>query len=135
MRRPVYLTSSVKEACRLRIPVRHLPSRIPSSPSSIRTHGFDEVFLVNWEPNLTDGPTSARFAVVDFNADSRRWPPAEWDEKAAEIRPRTTSRRKSPSIVQFHQASVWALLQRTLALFEGRRRPWRRSRGPLKATG
>lgn len=28
--------------------------------------------LVSWEPGLSDGPTSARFAVVDYNGDTRR---------------------------------------------------------------
>ena len=36
---------------------------------------------VSWEPGLADGPTSSRFAVVDYNADTGKLePPAVWDE-------------------------------------------------------
>lgn len=41
---------------------------------------FDEAF-VDWEPGLADGPTSARFAIVDYDTDKDvLTPPAEWDE-------------------------------------------------------
>ena len=44
---------------------------------------FDEKVFVAWEPGLTDGPTSSRFAVVDYNADTGTLePPAVWDEDA-----------------------------------------------------
>src|SRR5262245_59860395 len=43
---------------------------------------FDEEFYVPWEPGLQDGPTSARFAVVDYDAHMDTLaPPARWDEK------------------------------------------------------
>jgi hypothetical protein len=95
------------------------------------TEGIDDQALVDWEPNLTDGPTSARFAVVDYNADEQTLAaPAEWDEKQQTfVRGTTVLDGKDPSIVQFHQVNVWTLLQQTLALFEGpdalgRRIPW-----------
>ncbi len=44
--------------------------------------GFDEDFFVNWEPGIADGPTSARFAVVDYNGDTETIiPMAIWDDK------------------------------------------------------
>ena len=43
--------------------------------------GFDEEFHVRWEPGIADGPTSSRFAVVDYNADTGHVAPkARWDE-------------------------------------------------------
>src|SRR5262245_30588730 len=37
--------------------------------------------LVPWEPGLAAGPTSARFAVVDFNGDTEALiPPSAWNE-------------------------------------------------------
>lgn len=82
---------------------------------------FDEDVRVPWEPGLADGPTSSRFAVVDYNADSGTLePPAEWDEEAQAFvggdgKPLDASTAKS---LQFHQVNVWALLQNALAFFE-----------------
>jgi hypothetical protein len=94
--------------------------------------GFDEKVLVPWEPGWTDGPTSSRFAIVDYNADSGTLePPATWDEKAQSFV--TTEGkvldRSAANPFQFHQVSVWALLQCALAFFEdpsalGRTIPW-----------
>lgn len=92
---------------------------------------FDEV-LVAWEPGLTDGPTSSRFAIVDYNADTGTLePPAVWDEKSQAFvgvagAPLDAN---AASAFQFHQVSVWALLQCSLAFFEdasalGRTIPW-----------
>jgi hypothetical protein len=42
---------------------------------------FDEAF-VSWEPGLADGPTSARFAVVDYDGHTETLaPPARWDPR------------------------------------------------------
>ena len=91
---------------------------------------FDEVY-VNWEPGLADGPTSARFAVVDYNADTGKLEaPAEWDEQNQKfVSGGKVLDRKTADVFQFHQVSVWALLQRALAFFEddsglGRTIPW-----------
>ncbi|MBI4906649.1 MAG: serine protease [Acidobacteria bacterium] len=94
--------------------------------------GFDEETMVDWEPGLTDGPTSSRFAVVDFNGDTGKVnPPAVWNEQlqtftAADGTSLTKNAKDHPS---FHQVNVWVLLQRALAFFEdgsalGRRIPW-----------
>ncbi len=93
--------------------------------------GFDENCRVDWEPGLADGPTSARFAVVDYNADSGTLaPPAEWDPK--QLKYAHDGRildRETRETAQFHQVNVWAILQRALRFFEdpnglGRRIPW-----------
>lgn len=93
---------------------------------------FDEKVLVAWEPGLTDGPTSSRFAIVDYNADAGRLEPAAvWDEESQAFvgiagAPLDAN---AASTFQFHQVSVWALLQCALAFFEdasalGRTIPW-----------
>lgn len=92
---------------------------------------FDKV-LVAWEPGLTDGPTSSRFAIVDYNADTGRLePPAVWDEKSQAFAGVAGAPldANAASTFQFHQVSVWALLQCSLAFFEdasalGRTIPW-----------
>jgi len=92
---------------------------------------FNEKLRVDWEPGLADGPTSARFAVVDFNADADELtPPAEWDEKRQTfIIGDQVIDQATAHLPQFHQVSVWATLQRALEFFEdapalGRRIPW-----------
>lgn len=93
--------------------------------------GFDKDCCVDWEPGLADGPTSARFAVVDYNSDTDMLaPPAEWNEQKlkfvhdGEVLDRTVKKT-----LQFHQVNVWAILQRALRFFEdpdclGRSIPW-----------
>jgi hypothetical protein len=93
---------------------------------------IDQNFFVPWEPGLRDGPTSARFAVVDYDATSNTLtPPAVWDSKgnafvAPNGRVLDENTRKLP---QFRQLSVWATVQHTLDFFEsgfalGRRITW-----------
>jgi hypothetical protein len=92
---------------------------------------FNEQLLVDWEPGLADGPTSARFAIVDYNADTDELtPPAAWDEKLQKfVIGNQVVEQKTAQLPQFHQVSVWATLQCALAFFEdgpalGRRIPW-----------
>ena len=81
--------------CRVPLPHRQRQGSVPAHdpirdllPGSLRGQGqppldFDEDFFVPWEPGLADGPTSSRFAVVDYNADTGHLePPAVWDEAA-----------------------------------------------------
>jgi hypothetical protein len=87
---------------------------------------------VSWEPGLADGPTSSRFAVVDYNADTGVLePPAVWDEASQKFTGPggAVLDATATASFQFHQVSVWALLQRALADFEdasalGRPIPW-----------
>ncbi len=92
---------------------------------------FDRECCVDWEPHLAAGPTSARFAVVDFNSDtSSLAPPAQWDESQLKfVHDGLILDREVKGKLQYHQVSVWAILQRALAFFEepnglGRRIPW-----------
>ena len=83
--------------------------------------GFDEEFYVRWEPGLADGPTSARFAVVDYNGDTGQIAPmAQWDdENNCFLDPNDqVLDRNNRDVLQFHQVNVWAILQRALAFFE-----------------
>jgi hypothetical protein len=125
-----YLPSSLKEKCGVQIPfVTYFQD--PFVAETDPDQAFDEEVFVNWEPNLNDGPTSARFAVVDFDAHAGTLaPPAEWNEPANaftfEGQPLT---QENANLLQFHQVNVWAILQRALAFFEegnglGRRIPW-----------
>jgi hypothetical protein len=93
---------------------------------------FDEECFVPWEPGLGDGPTSARFAVVDYDAHTETLAePAHWDKDTDKFlapngKPLDQSNTKP---LQFHQVNVWAIVQRTLDFFEsgfglGRRIPW-----------
>jgi hypothetical protein len=94
--------------------------------------GVDDEVFVCWEPGLADGPTSSRFAIVDYNADTGRLePPAVWSEEAqafvdpgGKLLDETTT-----STFTFHQVSLWAILQNALSFFEdgsalGRSIPW-----------
>jgi len=92
---------------------------------------FNEKLWVDWEPGLADGPTSARFAVVDYNADTDELtPPAQWDEELQKfVIGNEVVEQKTAHLPQFHQVSVWATLQRALAFFQdgsalGRHIPW-----------
>jgi hypothetical protein len=80
---------------------------------------FVEEAFVNWEPGLTDGPTSFRFAVVDYNSDTGKLAaPAEWDEPLQKfVCNGKVLDKTSASLFQFRQVSLWELLQRALAFF------------------
>ncbi len=93
---------------------------------------LDEETKVPWEPNLADGPTSSRFAIVDYNADTGALePPAVWNEPSQAFLGAKGQKvdRSAADSFQFHQVSVWALLQCALAFYEdpsalGRSIPW-----------
>ena len=51
--------------------------------------GIDAEFTTPWEPGFRDGPTSARFAVVDYDSTGNTLtPPAVWDRKGTLSRAR-----------------------------------------------
>ena len=97
---------------------------------------FDDPFLLDpvsegrsidtirapWEPNLADGPTSSRFAVVDYDNDAETIePPAQWQDDRRQF--------QAQSDLQKDQVSIWALLGRALEMFQhgnalGRVIPW-----------
>lgn len=104
----------------------------PSVAASNPALGFDHEFYVPWEPGLSAGPTSARFAVVDYDGGTETLtPPCTWDSKTdafltSDGTPLTSELKDS---WQFHQLHVWAIVQRALDFFEngfglGRSIPW-----------
>lgn len=82
---------------------------------------FEAGFEVPWEPGLIDGPTSARFVVVDYDGGTETLEaPARWDAKQKVFvdEAGTTLDRDLRDIPQFHQVNVWATLQYGLDFFE-----------------
>lgn len=125
------LPREFKEASGLLLPFVTY-SQDPFVAKTDPANAFDEEVYVAWEPGLSDGPTSSRFAIVDYNGDTGVLePPAVWSEDAqAYVGPGGAALGKSAaSLTQFHQVSLWALLQNALSFFEdasalGRRIPW-----------
>jgi hypothetical protein len=126
-----FLGTSLEGKLKLRIPF-DVYFQDPQVAKDNPTLAFDADCPVSWEPGLADGPTSARFAVVDYDGHTGTLtPPARWDRKtdrflAPDGTPLTRSHTKP---LQFHQVNVWAILQRALDFFEsgqglGRRLPW-----------
>src|SRR4051794_18237087 len=75
-----YLGLDLEKEFELRIPF-DVYYKDPGVAAKNPDLGIDKGFLVPWEPGLLDGPTSARFAVVDYNADTATLtPPAKWDD-------------------------------------------------------
>ncbi len=115
-----YLPRSAKIELGLEIPFE-VYMQDPSEAEENPAIGFDTEFYVPWEPGITDGPTSARFAIVDYNGNTERLAPmATWDAKQElfldpEGRVLNAENRAS---LQFHQVNVWAILQKALAYFE-----------------
>ena len=104
----------------------------PFVTASNAAYDFDEQFAVPWEPGLNDGPTSARFAVVDYDGGTEILnPPARWDadlDKFVDTNGKVLDRDNLDS-PQFRQMNVWASLQNALDFFEsgfglGRRIAW-----------
>jgi hypothetical protein len=93
---------------------------------------IDDDFSVPWEPRIGDGPTSARFAVVDYDSTANRLEePAVWsrDKKAFFAPNGRKVDRSLKDTAHFRQVSTWAILQSTLDFFEspsglGRRISW-----------
>lgn len=77
------------------------------------------------DPYFSDGPTSSRIAVVDYNFDTKTLAkPAECDDKKEKF-----VGADNPASVFFHQVNVWAITQNILSFFEdptlmGRPLPW-----------
>ncbi len=126
-----FIGSSVERKARIRIPF-DVYFQDPLVAAENKKLAFDEDCFVPWEPGLADGPTSARFAVVDYDghletlAARARWDPKRDAFLSPDGKPLDRSNTKPP---QFHQLNAWAILQRALDFFEsgfglGRRVPW-----------
>jgi hypothetical protein len=126
-----FLGRETQENLDLRIPF-DVYFQDPFVTASKPEYDFDKGFTVPWEPGLAHGPTSARFAVVDYDGGTEVLNlPARWrPDLGAFVDPndRVLDRhnRDSP---QFRQVNVWATLQNALDFFEngfglGRRIEW-----------
>ena len=74
-----YLSLDTLKETGLRMPVR-VYFKDPAVAANTEGAGIDDTFTTPWEPGLGDGPTSARFAVVDYDATKNvLTPPAIWD--------------------------------------------------------
>ena len=124
-----YLSSEIETKLGLRVPA-DVYFQDPLVAEQDPELGFEEAHVA-WEPGLGDGPTSGRFAVVDYNADSRQLtPPACWDKNRHRfVHDGRVLDRSAADTLQFHQVHVWAVVQRALSYFEsadalGRPIPW-----------
>ena len=115
-----FLGQRAEEELGVRIPFDvylHDPSAAEEDPK----YGFAEDFFVRWEPGIADGPTSSRFAVVDYLGDTGDLvAKAVWDAEKEAFLDLGGNKldRDNPESLQFHQVNVWAVLQRALAFFE-----------------
>jgi hypothetical protein len=115
----------------LRLPIE-VYFKDPAVAKASEGAGFDNEFTAPWEPGLRDGPTSARFVVVDYDSTTNTLtPPAAWDrrENCYRAPDGTLLDSKTKDLFQYHQLSVWANIQNTLDFYEsgfalGRRISW-----------
>lgn len=126
-----FIGSSIERKARIRIPF-DVYFQDPLVAAENKRLAFDDDCFVPWEPGFADGPTSARFAVVDYDAHMETLTaPARWDAgRDAFLSPGGKPLdRSTTTLPQFHQVNAWAILQRALDFFEsgfglGRRIPW-----------
>ena len=127
-----YLRLGTLKEAGLRMPVE-VYFKDPDVAAQFEGAGIDDDFTTPWEPGLRDGPTSARFAVVDYDSTKNvLTPPAIWDrDNSCYVAPdgKTVLDGKTKDLYQYHQLSVWANVQNTLEFFEssaglGRRISW-----------
>jgi hypothetical protein len=134
-RRALYATArflgrETLENLNLRIPF-HVYFKDPSLKTKLPGQEMDTDFRVPWEPGIADGPTSARFAVVDYDSGTNTLnDPAEWKpkENAFYFKGQKLD-QAAKGLPQFHQVSAWAVAQNALDFFEsswalGRRILW-----------
>src|SRR6478736_4086523 len=104
-----YLGLDTLKETGLRMPVE-VYFKDPDVAETFEGAGIDKDFTTPWEPGLRDDPTSARFAVVDYDSTSNTLtPPAVWDDTAncycaPDKTPLTEKTKDRP---QFRQLSVW----------------------------
>ncbi|MER9526685.1 serine protease [Mesorhizobium sp. M0292] len=104
----------------------------PAVREATKAYNFDESFTVPWEPGISDGPTSARFVVIDYDGTTGLInPSAKWDKTENVFRDvnKVVLDRNNLDTPQFHQVNVWATLQNALDFYEsgaglGRRISW-----------
>src|SRR5262245_46607371 len=73
------LASNMQRTLGLTIPL-HVYCKDPLVARNHPGLEIDENFSVPWEPSIGDGPTSARFAIVDYDSTANTLTaPARWD--------------------------------------------------------
>src|SRR5262245_13730389 len=105
-----YLGLDALKELGLRLPVE-VYFKDPRVAEVFKEVGIDDEFTTPWEPGLRDGPTSARFAVVDYDATNNTLtPPAIWNAEASryEAPDGTILDRNSTTLFQYHQLFLWA---------------------------
>ncbi|MGY4456573.1 serine protease [Bradyrhizobium sp. LB13.1] len=116
-----YLDGDVQKGAGLKIPF-DVYFQDPLFAKNNPELAFDRLFVA-WEPGLSSGPTSARFAVVDYNGDTGALvPPVRWDfgtRQFIDSHGTAIDRKLLHRSLQAHQLHVWAVLQRALDFFEG----------------
>ncbi|MCA9923784.1 MAG: hypothetical protein KC421_15510 [Anaerolineales bacterium] len=117
-----YINSTIEKELGLQIPF-DVYLQDPLVAKNDPMFGFNKNFFVRWEPGFANGPTSSRFAIVDFDGDTGKLaPPAEWDEDLERfVFEGKVLDRNEKGRYQFHQVNVWAALQRALDFYQG---PW-----------
>lgn len=129
-----YLGLDTLKEAGLRIPVL-VYFKDPAVAKITEGADIDGDFTTPWEPGLGDGPTSARFAVVDYDMTNNvLTPPALWNARkncylASDRKTVLDQNKTTRKLYQYHQLSVWAIVQNTLDFFEsgaglGRRVSW-----------
>lgn len=126
-----FLDTNVEKKLKLRIPF-DVYFQDPLVAQENPDLAFDDEWYVPWEPGLQDGPTSARFAVVDYDAHMDTLAePARWDGKSDGFLDPNGKRldRNNTEPHQFHQVNAWAIVQHALDFYEdgfglGRSIPW-----------
>jgi hypothetical protein len=115
-----YLEGSTLDELTVKIPF-DVYFQDPAVREATKHFNFDEKFTVPWEPGISDGPTSARFVVIDYDGTTEALnPPAKWDKKNNVFRDddgKVLDRNNLDS-PQFHQVNVWATLQNALDFYE-----------------
>jgi hypothetical protein len=111
---------------------------LPKDPLVARTRGLWPVDVPLECNTVGDGPTSARVAIVDYNADlDARFAPAKLLKDGSGFR--GIGNLKNEKILDnfnFHQVNVWAIIEQILTLLEkdealGRPVPWASGLGRL----
>ncbi|BBB48935.1 gluzincin family metallopeptidase [Pelolinea submarina] len=127
------LSKDNKAALGMVIPVK-VYIQDPYASGTLEKQVLSEIQVAR-EPELMNGPTSSRIAVVDYDADLNVLAPAViWNGKEGcfEISKQSGNVRlaeKHKDLWQFHQVNVWAIVQSILSMFEtsfvlGRSAPW-----------
>jgi len=124
-----FLDLSTRRSTGQRVPCK-IYVQDPSTAAGSDGLGLQDVDL-RWEPGLGDGPTSSRFAVVDYDVDRGvLGAPARWDaEDFAFFTPDGTPVGEATGSEQFRQVNAWAIAERVLEYYEdarsmGRPIPW-----------